>query len=65
MYYKNFLFFKKIYILQYLELHKKFHKRYYYNINNYNLLIFFNIYGWTKDKLNYNLQKIKNIRKLV
>jgi hypothetical protein len=63
MYYKNFLLFKKVIIVKYLEAHSLLKKKNYYNINNYNLFIFFNFYGWTKKKLNYNLQKIKEIRK--
>lgn len=63
MVFKNYLFIQKKFINQYTETHVKLRRKNYYNLNNYNLLIFFNKYGWSIKKLKYNLNKISNLRK--
>lgn len=63
MFFRDYLFIKKKVINKYIENHSLLKKKNFYNIDNYNIEIFFNNYGWTLKKLNYNLNKIKDLRK--
>lgn len=45
MKYKNFLILKKKFLNKYIENHALLLKKNYYNLTNYNLLIYFNTYG--------------------